>query len=427
MSLSYSPATGFSGPEQFTYTVSDGVETSTATVTVVVDAPSEGEEAVAFTVQVLGLDGNLIESIPSSDPNAFTTCGHFRVRVLVDDIRDIESTARGVRSAFADLTFDPSIAFVTEELIGPPGGPPLNPELTFGPFFEGDGIGDFMSNSGIVDEVGNSQGVRPDHPSPVELFTVTMQAIRSGTISFATNQADSALNTVVLISNPGQEVPSSQLIFGNATLTIAIPELFAEDDIINIPQDSAETMIPVLDNDTDYTCRAVIETGSVTDPANGTIRVLDNQVYYRSDTGFVGTDRFQYTLFDPIAQTQSTAEVVVSVGIAPEFQNPTNPFDVNADGDVLPVDALVVLNALADQNASGESAVRRREVYIDVNGDGKSSPIDALLVLNELQRQSLRGEGESFYEGTFTDLDDDDEDALLEELAIDISQSRQLA
>ena len=57
--------------------------------------------------------------------------------------------------------------------------------------------------------------------------------------------------------------------------------------------------------------------------------------------------------------------------------------DVNADGGVSAVDALMVINSLND-SAEGES----RSVLSDVNGDGQVTALDALQVINYLNEQS---------------------------------------
>ncbi|MCO6455742.1 MAG: phosphatase PAP2 family protein [Pirellulaceae bacterium] len=71
--------------------------------------------------------------------------------------------------------------------------------------------------------------------------------------------------------------------------------------------------------------------------------------------------------------------------LAADFHNAFNPFDVNDDGLVAPVDALVVIHDLnlhgARSLASGAAAPR---TMVDVSGDGQSSPLDALLVVNQL-------------------------------------------
>ena len=69
--------------------------------------------------------------------------------------------------------------------------------------------------------------------------------------------------------------------------------------------------------------------------------------------------------------------------IAP-WQNTGKPVDVNGDGAVTPIDALVVINYL---NAHGQGALPSAFAgsnYLDVNGDNQVTPLDALSVINYL-------------------------------------------
>src|SRR5262245_28368912 len=84
-----------------------------------------------------------------------------------------------------------------------------------------------------------------------------------------------------------------------------------------------------------------------------------------------------------------------------DFWNGSRPADVNADGSVAPLDALLVINEI---NTFGSHAVMGPEashpsgegenpaasggrLYRDTNNDGMISPIDALLVINELNAE----------------------------------------
>jgi hypothetical protein len=70
--------------------------------------------------------------------------------------------------------------------------------------------------------------------------------------------------------------------------------------------------------------------------------------------------------------------------------NPGDPLDVNYDGFISPIDALLVVNHL---NRGGAPLSSR----LDVNRDRFVSPIDALLVVNYLNRRDGSGEGEGSY------------------------------
>ena len=88
-----------------------------------------------------------------------------------------------------------------------------------------------------------------------------------------------------------------------------------------------------------------------------------------------------------------------------DYWNGAKPHDVNADTHITPIDALLIINELnttgshqvtgTGLSASPQPAAAEGEestatpTYYDVNNDGYVSPIDALMVIN-----SLNGEGE---------------------------------
>ncbi|MBI2479291.1 MAG: LEPR-XLL domain-containing protein, partial [Planctomycetia bacterium] len=72
--------------------------------------------------------------------------------------------------------------------------------------------------------------------------------------------------------------------------------------------------------------------------------------------------------------------------LAADWQNPSQPLDVNNDLAISPLDALVGINRL---NARGGGPLGVRDPNIDVffydsTGDGSHSPLDVLLVVNVL-------------------------------------------
>ena len=151
--------------------------------------------------------------------------------------------------------------------------------------------------------------------------------------------------------------------------------------------------IDVVANDTDLD--GTIVPGSVTivqDPADGTVvNNFDGTVTYTPDSGFTGVDIFTYTVRDDFNSVSNVATVRVTVAfIGPPWQNPDNPLDVNRDGFVVPLDALLVINEI---NARGSRPLDDPPLdeppfepppYLDVNGDRFLSPLDALVVINAL-------------------------------------------
>ena len=66
------------------------------------------------------------------------------------------------------------------------------------------------------------------------------------------------------------------------------------------------------------------------------------------------------------------------------WQNPVNQFDVNANGTISGLDALLVINRLLLGLSGPLPAVATVPPYIDVDGNGSLSPFDALLVISYL-------------------------------------------
>ncbi len=81
------------------------------------------------------------------------------------------------------------------------------------------------------------------------------------------------------------------------------------------------------------------------------------------------------------------------------WHNAVMPTDVNYDGRVGPLDALLVVNDLNSHGAGpldeqGESS-RRRDYLLDVNNDYNVSPVDALIVINQLNAVAETGPASS--------------------------------
>ncbi|MCB9938706.1 MAG: hypothetical protein H6823_10725 [Planctomycetaceae bacterium] len=73
--------------------------------------------------------------------------------------------------------------------------------------------------------------------------------------------------------------------------------------------------------------------------------------------------------------------------LAVDWRNPVNPFDVNNDNSVFPIDALQIINVLNSKGPHTLPAVRPSDgsqPYLDVSGDNVVAPIDVLQVINVL-------------------------------------------
>ncbi|MBM4094105.1 MAG: hypothetical protein FJ276_32565, partial [Planctomycetes bacterium] len=79
--------------------------------------------------------------------------------------------------------------------------------------------------------------------------------------------------------------------------------------------------------------------------------------------------------------------------------NLANPLDVNADGVVTPIDALLVINNLNGNGSYRFQGAAPQAPYLDVDMNGFAAPMDALLVINYLNSAGTgEGEGEASYD-----------------------------
>jgi hypothetical protein len=110
---------------------------------------------------------------------------------------------------------------------------------------------------------------------------------------------------------------------------------------------------------------------------------------------------FQDTLLfredDPVDRSRLRFETlpirIGGAGVGAPAQNPFLAQDVNNDGVVSPVDALVVINEMSRGGSSGEGEAAAASVlaspyFTDVNGDRETSALDALQVINYLARMN---------------------------------------
>lgn len=133
--------------------------------------------------------------------------------------------------------------------------------------------------------------------------------------------------------------------------------------------------------------------------AGGVWENADGQLRFTPNAGAVGYYENRYRIADQSGAVSdwATVRVMVVQSQAPIWQNPLTSADVDADGQVLALDALHIINEMNRRGigsrlpaAPGTGGPSK---YVDVDGDGSVSPRDALSVINALNR--VTGEGES--------------------------------
>ncbi|MCG8649358.1 MAG: Ig-like domain-containing protein, partial [Pirellulales bacterium] len=127
----------------------------------------------------------------------------------------------------------------------------------------------------------------------------------------------------------------------------------------------------------------------VTQPTRGeAVAAPGGIVRYLPDPGFVGSDSFEYQILDNEGRASNVATVNTQV-VASRLQNPDMAPDVNDDGFITALDALLVINLLARTDGQLSIPVLPTDQgpnFFDVNGNQSISAVDAVVVINELAR-----------------------------------------
>ncbi len=175
----------------------------------------------------------------------------------------------------------------------------------------------------------------------------------------------------------------------------------AVETFINVP-----LTIDVLANDTDIDGTLNPATLAIfSQPTHGAVTVTGaHKVIYTPNVNYTGPDSFFYRVADDDGVLSNVGRVDVGVIVDPlPWQNPFHRMDVNADGFVSPVDALLIIS---DLNKNGSRALPNPPTstfspppFLDPTGDNFVAPRDALVVIAYLNSGVGEGEGASDAEG----------------------------
>ncbi len=143
------------------------------------------------------------------------------------------------------------------------------------------------------------------------------------------------------------------------------------------------------------------------DNSNGASDVLENWGLIYRDVAILDAnnelvDTYNLTQYDlgdprtdgPTENYETLRQLLIDAAEeqnqATSWTNPVESLDVNDDGLISPIDALIVINELntvgprqLDPPGAGEAP----PPFVDTSGDGYASPIDALLILDHLTVQ----------------------------------------
>jgi large repetitive protein len=382
--VTYTPKTGFTGTDQFTYTVADNFDltSNTATVTILVftpKAPSANNES-ATTVANTAVPINVLDN--DTDPNP----GGALVPSTVTVVTGPRDGSTSLNTSTGAITYTPKTGFTGED------------QFTY---TVSDNFG-LTSNTAIVKiQVTASSPVASDYNvvtpgnTPVTITTlakaidpnpggilnpasvIIVAGPSHGSTSLNTSNGDIIYNPSSGFSGMDQFTYTVSDNFGQtsniATVTIQVtasPPVAANDNAatpVNTP-----VVIDVLANDTDPNSGGVLIPSSViivTGPSHGSkpsVNPTTGTVTYTPDPGFLGTDQFTYTVSDNFGLTSNPATVTIRV-------TASSPI-ANDDSDVTPRNTPVVINVLendTDPNPGG--MLIPASVFVTVPGHGSAS------------------------------------------------------
>jgi hypothetical protein len=310
LTLLYTP--GDVPGETFTYTISDGVLSDTATVTTVIET---FDQAVEVTFNLLDLNGNLLPA-GAGGVTQLNLGQNFQVQVQIADLRPVDETelGLGIFSAFIDFVYTASVM----DFVGP---------VTFGPNYNNTDFREFGNATidGLIDEVGSPQTnlfAGPLGPGPFTLFTVTLEATQFGTGTITGNLADQPGHEIQLF-DPPTIVSAGDVRFETETVIVVNPNAQTPTAVNDQYSMLGGTVLQVttraagvLGNDLDPEGDATIQVaaGSVVNPSNGTLNINPNGTFtYTPNAGFFGTDTFRYRATDGGALSNE-ATVSITVG-----------------------------------------------------------------------------------------------------------------
>ncbi|MCA9388352.1 tandem-95 repeat protein, partial [Candidatus Berkelbacteria bacterium] len=355
--ITYTPNSGFSGVDQFEYEICDNdglCDTALVTVTiepVIVLLPPTANNDSATTD--LNTPVTIDVLVNDSDPDGVLVPSTVQI-VSFPSNGNIDS----INPTTGEITYTPDLGFsgldVFEYLVCDNNGlcdtafvfVDVLPPEPIPPVANDDAAvtdQDTPVDISALDNDSDSDGFLV--PSTVEIITpptngtITNINSTTGVITYTPNSGYSGLDTFVY------RVCDNDGLCDTATVTIAINELappVANDDnsttLINTP-----VVIPIPDNDFDVDGTLDLSTITViTPPTNGTItniNLLNGDVSYTPNTGFVGTDTFVYEICDNDGLCD-TATVTITITTPPTV-TPNPPLVVPP---AAPAAAVVVAN-----------------------------------------------------------------------------------
>jgi hypothetical protein len=168
----------------------------------------------------------------------------------------------------------------------------------------------------------------------------------------------------------------------------------ANDDWGAVNSTSPTITLDVIANDIDPDGNASQLVPKLIPGTHSAFQIVSGKVHYTAPVGYSGIHRANYTVKDD-QQLESNRGVidifVVDFSRNLPWINSDLPTDVNDDGQVTPIDVLLIINrinarAFGDEGTLPKNSAEQGDLwsFVDASGDGRLSALDALLVINRL-------------------------------------------
>ena len=360
--ITYTPASGFVGADQFTYTIknSKGL-TATATVHATVAAaqlppvPKDDTATTAFgaavTIRVLAND---------KDPNGFpltvtgtTAPEHGTVRINDDGTVTYTPVSGYSGSDQFSYTISNGHGATATAHVTITVQPPLPP------IARNDAATTALATPVIVSVLANDNDPNGYSLTVTSVSTPangTAKLNGDGTVTYSPQRTFAGTDTFSYSISNGHGGTASATV----TISIATPAgPVANDDTASTPYATA-VQIPVLDNDTDA-AKYILTVTTVSSGSHGTTVVNPGgTITYTPQAGFAGTDTFNYSISDGHGGT-ATANVTVTV------QQPNTPLAV-ADSAATQANTPVIIAVLANDTDPKNLPLTVTQVTTPPNG-----------------------------------------------------------